>query len=228
MVRPCVARGFVELAFSGLASMYPVSDWSCFAPDQYGYQRACDLINGQDYTGPCGSPVFARAGKTDPPSLLILSQTSAGEGIEYVLDSLLGLPCSFVRAWRPFLRPDLRVQRCAARRDRQGWPSRLPCLSRPVLPGHALTGPSTARGLSGSVRCFIGLDALEGAPLVKNRPGDAGELVGERNRQHVVVQSFLGGFDPRFEAIALPTLYLDQHNPRGLHEQNAQVAIASP
>src|SRR5260370_6161657 len=29
MVRPCVARGFVELAFSGLASMYPVSDWSC-------------------------------------------------------------------------------------------------------------------------------------------------------------------------------------------------------
>src|SRR5258708_1601935 len=117
MVRPCVARGFVELAFSGLASMYPVSDWSCFAPDQYGYQRACDLI----------------------------------------------------------------------------------CL-----------------------------DALEGAPLVENRPGDAGELVGERNRQHVVVQSFLGGFDPRFEAIALPTLYLDQHNPRGLHEQNAQVAIAAP
>src|SRR5258708_18211345 len=34
----------------------------------------------------------------------------------------------------------------------------------PALPGHALTGPSTARGLSGSVR-FIGLDALEGAPL---------------------------------------------------------------
>src|SRR5439155_25779353 len=28
-----------------------------------------------------GSPVFACAGKTDPPSLLILSQTSAGEGV---------------------------------------------------------------------------------------------------------------------------------------------------
>jgi hypothetical protein len=28
MVRPCVARGFVELAVSGLASMYPASDWS--------------------------------------------------------------------------------------------------------------------------------------------------------------------------------------------------------
>src|SRR5258708_35404458 len=69
-----------------------------------------------------------------------------------------------------------------------GWPQastiKFPFSS---VPGQALTGPSTARGLSGSVRCFIGLDALEGAPLVKNRPGDAGELVGERNRQHVVV-----------------------------------------
>src|SRR5215475_647051 len=57
----------------------------------------------------------------------------------------------------------------------------------PALPGHALTVPSTARGLNGSGRGFIGLDALEGAPLVKNRPGDASELVGERDRQHVVV-----------------------------------------
>jgi hypothetical protein len=28
MVRPCVARVFVEIAVSGLASMYPASDWS--------------------------------------------------------------------------------------------------------------------------------------------------------------------------------------------------------
>jgi hypothetical protein len=27
---------------------------------------------------------------------------------------------------------------------------------------------------------------------VKNRPGDAGELVGKRNRQHVVVQALPG------------------------------------
>src|SRR5260370_12054916 len=96
MVRPCVARGFVELAFSGLASMYPVSDWSCFAPDQYGYQRACDLINGQASTGPCGSPGFARTGKTDPPSLLILSQTSAGKGVVTSSIRPLPLPVSFV------------------------------------------------------------------------------------------------------------------------------------
>jgi hypothetical protein len=51
MVRPCVASGFVDLVVSGLASMYPVSSWSRFAPDHHGYQRACDLINGQASTG---------------------------------------------------------------------------------------------------------------------------------------------------------------------------------
>src|ERR1700692_2846740 len=69
---------FVELSDCGLSSMYPVSSWSCFAPDHHGYQRACDLINGQASTGPCGSPVFARARKTEPHSRLILSQPSAG------------------------------------------------------------------------------------------------------------------------------------------------------
>src|SRR5882724_262748 len=49
-----------------------------------------------------------------------------------------------------------------------------------------LDGPSTARGSGRSGR-RLRLDALEGASFVKNRPGDAGELVGERNRQHVVV-----------------------------------------
>ena len=42
-----------------------------FAPGHHGYQRACVLISGQASTGPLGSPVFACAGKTDPPSLLI-------------------------------------------------------------------------------------------------------------------------------------------------------------
>src|SRR6266581_5654236 len=54
MVRPCVARGFRRAGVSGLASMYPVSDWSSFAPDQHGYQRACDLINGQASTDHLG------------------------------------------------------------------------------------------------------------------------------------------------------------------------------
>jgi hypothetical protein len=38
------------------------------APDHHGYQRACDLISGEASNGLFGSPVFARAGKTDPPS----------------------------------------------------------------------------------------------------------------------------------------------------------------
>jgi hypothetical protein len=38
--------------------------------------RAFSLTDGLN--GPFGSPVFACAGKTDSPSLLILSQTSAG------------------------------------------------------------------------------------------------------------------------------------------------------
>ena len=35
------------------------------APSHHGYQRACDLILGQASNGLVGSPVFARAGKTD-------------------------------------------------------------------------------------------------------------------------------------------------------------------
>src|SRR5215211_1917718 len=90
-----------------------------------------------------------------------------------------------------------------------------------AFPGHALTVLSTARGSNRLGR--IGLDALEGASLVENRPGDAGELVGERDRQHVAVQALLGRFDPRFEPVALPSLWLDldQHDPGGLNEQRA-------
>jgi hypothetical protein len=81
MYGPAVrCKRFRQAGVSGLASMYPVSDWSCFAPDHHGYQRACGLIIGQTSNGPVGSPVFACAGKTDSPSLLILSQTSAGNG----------------------------------------------------------------------------------------------------------------------------------------------------
>src|ERR1700726_2657674 len=69
MYGPAVrCKRFVDLVVSGLASMYPVSSWSCFAPDHHGYQRACELISGQASNGPFGSPVFACAGKTDPPS----------------------------------------------------------------------------------------------------------------------------------------------------------------
>jgi hypothetical protein len=125
--------------------------------------------------------------------------------VGYVIDSssLRTVPL-FVPGGRSF------IPACACRRAARKGPSRLAVALAlplaPALPGHALTAPSTARGSSRSGCHRISLDALEGAPLVENRPGDAGELVGKRNRQHVVVQSFLGGFNPRFEAIALPLL----------------------
>jgi hypothetical protein len=70
-------ENFADLAVSGLASMHPTFDWSV-APGHRGYQRACDLISGKASRRPNGSPVLARAGKTEPPSRLVLSQTSAG------------------------------------------------------------------------------------------------------------------------------------------------------
>jgi len=53
---------------------------ACGAPGHHGYQRAYVLISRQTSSGPFGSPGFACAVKTDPPSRLNLSQTSAGIG----------------------------------------------------------------------------------------------------------------------------------------------------
>src|SRR5262245_17661375 len=68
MVRPCGARGFVDLADAVLHQcIRPLLGARC-APGHHGYQRACELVTGQASIGPLGSPVFACAGKTDPPS----------------------------------------------------------------------------------------------------------------------------------------------------------------
>src|SRR5207253_10238390 len=83
-------------------------------------------------------------------------------------------------------------------------------------------------GSNGSDRQRIDLGALEGAPFVENCPCDAGELVGERDRQHVVMQSLLGCLNPRAEPIALPLLaQLDYDDPRRLDEEGSQIAIAA-
>src|ERR1035437_6925747 len=63
---------------------------ACCAPGHHGYQRACDLISGKASSGPFGSSVFACAGKTEPPSRFILSQTSAGRGLSgYIISRSL-------------------------------------------------------------------------------------------------------------------------------------------
>src|SRR5215510_6501978 len=181
-------------------------------------------------TGPFGSPVFARAGKTDPPFRLILSQTSAGNPVCCVIDRL---------SFEPFLCSCLAavsfVPACARRRAARKGPSkagrRADLASRSLAARPRLDGPlRAARWSSWSGRHVIRPDALEGAPLVENCPGNAGELVRERNRQHVVVQALSCGLDPRLEPIAVPMLWpdLDQHDPGSLNKQTAQIAIAAP
>src|SRR5438309_11893383 len=67
MVRPRVARGLVNLADAVLHQCIRPLIGACCAPGHHGYQRAFELISGQASNGPFGSPVFACAGKTDPP-----------------------------------------------------------------------------------------------------------------------------------------------------------------
>jgi hypothetical protein len=67
-----------------------------------------------------GRPILQRC--------LILSQTSAGEGVGYLINGLLASHCSFVRALLPFVRPGLRVHRRAARRRVNDWTSSMPAM----------------------------------------------------------------------------------------------------
>jgi hypothetical protein len=85
----------------------------------------------------------------------------------------------------PSSRPTERRSRRAQGRSR---PAVAPGLRlAPMLPGCALTAPSTARGSSGSDVCIVGPRQLEGASFSQHRPGNAGKLVGKRDREHVVV-----------------------------------------
>src|SRR5262245_4983347 len=63
--------------------------------------------------------------------------------------------------------------------------------------------------------------------MSKNDPRNASELVGEHDGQDVVVQPLRGRLEPRLEPMPMPALWLDQDDPRGLHEQNTQIAIAA-
>src|SRR5258708_19811094 len=131
-----VQEVFVDLVVRGLASMYPVCSRSCFAPDHHGYQRACDLINGQASTGLSGSPVFACAGKTDPPSLLIPLADLGWKlliGLRHRL--LLISRSSFVRAkgrsFVPARRASIASRAGAVKAGRRAWLAAGSGLARP-------------------------------------------------------------------------------------------------
>src|SRR6266404_1294623 len=173
-------KRFVELAVSGLASMYPVSSWSCFAPDHHGYQRACDLINGQASTGHLGHQCSHAPGR---PILhfVLSSRRPRLETVDRVTSSLARYFAQFLCSSQgsvPSSRPAERRSRRAQGRSRPAVA--LGLRLAPALPG-ALTAPSTARGSSGSDAYIVSPRQLEGASFSQHRPGDAGKLVGERD-----------------------------------------------
>jgi hypothetical protein len=127
LVRPCVASGFVDLVVNGLASMYPVSIWSCFAPDHHGYQRACDSLTDRPRQAIWVTSVRMR--RQDRSFISTYPLADLGWklliGLRHRL--LLISRSSFVRAKdRSFVPGPQSVDR-VARRGGQGRPSRLVC-----------------------------------------------------------------------------------------------------
>src|SRR6266566_5007600 len=93
--------------------------------------------------------------------------------------------------------------------------------------GYIIASSSRSRRSSRLGIGLVGHPRLETPATGKNAPRDAGQLVGERDGEHVVVQPLLGRLEPGLEPVALPALGLDQHDPRRLDEQDPQVAIAA-
>src|SRR5258705_4028491 len=114
MVGPRVARGFVNLADAVLHQCIRPLIGACCAPGHHGYQRAFELISGQASKGPFGSPVFACAGKTDPPSSSHPLADLGGGGkvaTSTLAPHLAPVPCS-----RLAVVPSLRSSRAEAQR----------------------------------------------------------------------------------------------------------------
>src|SRR5262249_14569435 len=176
MVRPCVARDFRRSGGCGLASMYPVSDWSSsWLPTIMDISARASSLADRPQRAMWVTSVRMR--REDRSSISSHPLADLGGQNLFAAASLVRpFIHSFVRALLPCLRPGLRMLGAPRARGRQRLAVALVSPLAPLLPGHALTGPSTARGSSWSGRHLIRLDALEGAPLVENFPGDAGKL----------------------------------------------------
>lgn len=171
----------------GLASMYPVSDWSLsWLPTIMDISARASSLAVKPHRAIGVTSVRTRREDRSSISSHPLADLGGVNAVRCVIDRSSFEPflCSCLAAVS-FVRPAHAEVPRAVGRQRLAVALVLPLA--PLLPGHALTGPSTARWSSWSGRHLIRLDALEGAPLVENCPGDAGELVRERNRQHVMV-----------------------------------------
>ena len=132
----------------------------------------------------------------------------------YMASLLVQFLCSIRR---PFLRPDQRPS-CGQRAE-------------PVVKA-GLTSPlvlvlTTASTMPTSLWSGRDRHNLEIASAVENAPGDAGQLVGERNDELDAVQAFRGCLDPMLEAMPLPAGGSQEHGMGPLHEEHPQVTIAA-
>ena len=140
MYGPAVrCKRFRRSGVSGLASMYPVSSWSCFAPDHHGYQRACDLINGQASTGHLGHQFSHAPGRPNPISSHPLADLGRKLLIGLRHRLLLISRSSFVRAkgrsFVPARRTSIASRAGAVKAGRCAWLAAGSGVARPRLDG---------------------------------------------------------------------------------------------
>src|ERR1700680_2108562 len=111
MVRPCVARSFVDLVF-GLASMYPASDWSGVLLRATMDISARSILLPDRPRQAKGVTRFRSRREDRSPSRRYLSQTSAGKGLSASLlrhrQLLISSVPWFVLMAVPSSRPDPR------------------------------------------------------------------------------------------------------------------------
>jgi hypothetical protein len=81
--------------------------------------------------------------------------------------------------------------------------------TRGKVGGYVIAGPFIVLGAIGRIRWRPRrVSSLQVSPVRKNAPGDPGQFIGQRNREHVAVKSLFGGFNPRLEPVSLPALRL--------------------
>jgi hypothetical protein len=69
--------------------------------------------------------------------------------------------------------------------------------------------------------CFVA------ACLHQHGPGDPRQLIGKGSSQHVVMQAVCRGCQPRAKTVLCPVCWPEQNNTGTLHEERAQIAIAT-
>jgi hypothetical protein len=132
---------------------------------------------------------------------------------------------SFVRAKGPFLRPGPQNVDRVARRGGQGRSSRWACGW--LRSCQAAPWPRRARREDPADRTPAS-SVLVSSKAPSTAQAMRASLLASAIASTLWCNPPLGGFDPGFEPVTFPVLDPDQHNPCGLHEQNAQVAIAAP